>query len=82
MTQLSHPDMTLAYLHQQDQQLSLRAKRHYAVHDDRPPKIGRTTPARRPRRLLAKFAAAARHLRFGWFSGSRSQTPRPYKAST
>jgi hypothetical protein len=74
MSQLSHPDMTLAYLHQQSQQLSLRAKRHHAVQDNRPPKGRRMTPARRPRPLLAKFAAAAR------LGGLLA--PRHYKAST
>jgi hypothetical protein len=82
MTQLSHPHMTEAYLHQQGRQLSLRAKRHHAVHDNRPPKSRRTNPARRPRPLLAKLVAAARHPRFGWAPSPRSQTPGHYKAST
>jgi hypothetical protein len=82
MTQLSHPDMTQAYLHQQGEQLWLRAKRHHAVYDNRPPKSRRRKPARRPRPLVAKLVAAAHCLRFWWSPNPRSQAPGPYKAST
>jgi hypothetical protein len=82
MTQLSHPDMTRAYLHQQGQQLRLRAERHHAVYHNRPPTSRRTNPARRPRPVIARFVAAAHRLRFGWAPRPRSQTPEQAKAST
>ena len=82
MTQLSHPYLTQAYLHQQGRLLKLRADHHHAVHDDQPAAGRRTNPARRGRPLLARFAVAAHRLRMGWTTDRQSQTSRRYKAST
>jgi hypothetical protein len=69
MTELSHPYMTQVYLHQEGQQLRLRAKRHDAFYDNQSPRGPRTNPVRRPWPLLAKFAAAAYRVRIGWAAG-------------
>jgi hypothetical protein len=63
MTQLSPPYMTQTYLHQQGQQLKLRAKRHHVIHENRAQAGRRTNRARRPRALSAKVAAATYSLR-------------------
>ena len=82
MSQLSHPYLTEAYLHQQGRLLKLRADRHPAIYDNQSATGRRTNPARRARLLLAKFAVAAYRLGVGWATDHQSQASRRYKAST